>query len=59
MSEYRRVEESFGESPSARQAGLPAGPGLGASSTLGREAIITIAHQYSLWALATALSTHA
>ena len=33
MSEYRRVEESFGESPSARQAGLPAGPGLGASRT--------------------------
>ena len=26
---------------------------------LGREAIITIAHQYPLWALATALSTHA
>ena len=26
---------------------------------LGREAIITIAHQYPLWAQATALSTHA
>ena len=33
MSEYRRVEESFGESSPARQAGLPAGPGLGASNT--------------------------
>ena len=35
MSEYmyRRVEDSFGESPSARQAGLPTRPGLGASNT--------------------------
>ena len=39
MSEYRRVEESYRGSASARRAGLPAGPGLGSRNTRGLEVV--------------------